>query len=102
MRSGNQRLRQQILRIAEQDHPSLDDAFACLPAVANRPAFLVARQSYAGMAHGTRIAAFLNQVVAAVDDQNTHLDSIHGAPRWTRHGFSPGVEQPTPKQHHSP
>lgn len=87
MRLKNEQLRQQILRIAEQDRPAFDDAFARLPAVANRPAFLVAPQSYAGMAYGAKVVADLHQVVAAVDDQNTHLDHIHGVPRWSSQEF---------------
>jgi FkbM family methyltransferase len=87
MRLKNEQLRQQILRIAEQDRPAFDDIFARLPAVANRPAFLVAPRSYAGMAYGSQVAASLHQVAAAVDDQSTHLDCIYGAPRWSSQEF---------------
>lgn len=86
MRAKIQQLRQQILRIAEQDRPALDASFIT-PALAHRPAFLIAPQSYAGMVHGPRIAASLRHVVAAVDDQSIHLDNIHGAPRWSSQEF---------------
>ncbi|WP_179455345.1 FkbM family methyltransferase [Xanthomonas arboricola] len=87
MQSRNEQLRQRILRIAERERPALDDVIARLPAIANRPIFLIAPESYAGMVHGPRIAANLRHVVAAVDDQSTHLDSIHGAPRWSSQEF---------------
>jgi len=64
----------------------LDNAF--IPsALANRPAFLIAPQSYAGMVYGPQVAASLRHVVASVDDQDTHLDNIHGAPRWSSRDF---------------
>ncbi|MCW0423396.1 FkbM family methyltransferase [Xanthomonas sacchari] len=85
--SRNEQLRQRILRIGEQERPALDDVIARLPTIANRPTFLVAPQSYAGMVHGPRVVANLRHVVAAVDDQSTHLDSVHGAPRWSSQEF---------------
>ncbi|RXR02655.1 FkbM family methyltransferase [Pseudoxanthomonas composti] len=87
MRSRIEQLRQRVLRIAEQDRPAADDALARVAAVVDRPAFLIAPQSYIGMAHGPGVAASLRRVVAAVDDQNTHLESIHGAPRWSSQEF---------------
>lgn len=86
MRSKIQKLREQILRIAEQTFPKRDEALIT-PTVAGRPAFLVAPQSYAGMVQGPEVAASLHHVIAAVDDQNTHLDHIHGAPRWSSQEF---------------
>lgn len=93
MHSRNEQLRQHILRIAEQERPALDDVIARLPAIADRPIFLVAPESYAGMVHGPRVVANLRHVVAAVDDQNTHLDSIHGAPRWSSQEFLANARQ---------
>ncbi|APP74106.1 methyltransferase [Xanthomonas vesicatoria ATCC 35937] len=87
MNSRNEQLREQILRIAEQERPALEDVIARLPAIANRPVFLVAPESYIGMVHGPRVVADLRHVVAAIDDQNTHLDHIHGAPRWSSQEF---------------
>lgn len=87
MNSRNEQLRQRILRIAEQERPALEDVIARLPAIANRPVFLVAPESYAGMVHGPRVAAHLRNVIAAIDDQSIHQDRIHGAPRWSGQEF---------------
>ncbi|MCL1558990.1 FkbM family methyltransferase [Xanthomonas nasturtii] len=87
MNSRNEQLRQRILRIAEQEHPALEDVIARLPAIANRPLFLIAPESYVGMAHGPRVIAGLRHVVAAIDDQSIHLDRLHGAPRWSSQEF---------------
>lgn len=87
MNSRNEQLRQQILRIAEQERPALEDLIARLPAIADRPVFLVAPESYIGMTHGPRVVADLHYVVAAIDDQSIHLDRIHGAPRWSSQEF---------------
>ncbi|MCL1527581.1 FkbM family methyltransferase [Xanthomonas nasturtii] len=87
MNSRNEQLRQRILRIAEQERPSLEDVIARLPAIADRPVFLIAPESYLGMVHGPRIVADLRHVVAAIDDQSAHLDHIHGAPRWSSQEF---------------
>lgn len=87
MNSRNEQLRQRILRIAEQERPALADVIARLPAIANRPVFLVAPESHVGMVHGPRVVAELHHVVAAIDDQSIHLDHIHGAPRWSSQEF---------------
>lgn len=87
MTSRNEQLRQRILGIAELERPALDNVIARLPAIANRPVFLVAPESYAGMVHGPRVVAGLRHVVAAIDDQSTHLDRLHGAPRWSSQEF---------------
>ncbi|MBB5676981.1 FkbM family methyltransferase [Xanthomonas arboricola] len=87
MNSRNEQLRQRILRIAEQERPALEDVIARLPAIANRPVFLVAPESYAGMVHGPRVVAHLRNVIAAIDDQSIHQDRIHGAPRWSGQEF---------------
>ena len=87
MTSTNAQLRQRILRIAEQERPALADVIAGLPAIVDRPVFVLAPASHVGLVHGPRVVADLRHVVAAIDDQNLHLDRIHGAPRWTSQQF---------------
>ena len=75
-------LRREILRTASLQAPTPQN----LPHLGNRPVFLMAPMSYAGMQHGQRIANGAGQVIAAVDDITPH-DRIHGAPRWSSAEF---------------
>lgn len=86
MKSRNQQLRQEIIRIAEQDKSTEFD-FSVLEKYRGRPAFLAAPMSYAGIMYGEKVSGILDRVVAAIDDQALHQDNIHGAPRWSSRDF---------------
>lgn len=86
MQLKNQQLRQEILRIAEQEESQAFD-FSILDQYKNHPVFLMAPMSYAGIMHGEKIANSMNRIIAAIDDQTLHLNAIHGAPRWSSQDF---------------
>lgn len=88
MREKIEQLRRQVLQIAALEAPSPTS----LPDMANRPVFLLAPMSYAGLQHGQRIADLAGNVVAAVDDVTQH-DRLHGAPRWTSTEFLERAQQ---------
>lgn len=91
MRNEIEQLRKKILRIAEQDIPSTPSIFTAV-GLDDRPVFLMAPLSYAGMVHGERIASNLPNVIAAVDDQSPQ-QSIHGAPRWSSGQFLDNIRK---------
>ena len=91
MRNKIEQLRQKILQIAELAAPSAP-SIVNVPDLENRPVFLMAPLSYAGMVHGERIASSLSNVIASVDDQSQQ-PSIHGAPRWSSSQFLDNIHQ---------
>lgn len=91
MRTQTEQLRQTLLRIAAQENPPAEE-IAALGAVGQRPTFLMAPLSHAGVAQGARVARALTNVVAAVDDYCTD-ERIHGVPRWSSLQFQECIAQ---------
>lgn len=86
MKLRNQQLRQEIMRIVEQD-TSTEFNFSVLEKYKDRPAFLAAPMSYAGLMYGDKVSSILDGIVAAIDDQALHLDEVQGVPRWSSRDF---------------